>query len=90
MCLRIQSHVQTRCTTYMPCGREFSKDNAYGIHQRSCKHNKKRLSGVLEKAKDIFAQKKQKLAHASLATTVMPAVQLPADIEVCSTISVFG
>lgn len=51
------------------CGREFYQQNAYGKHQRSCKSTKKRLTGALDKAKEIWAQKKQKLVHIDLAST---------------------
>jgi len=45
------------------CGKEFSFENAYGKHQRTCQRTKKRLSGALDKTKEIWALKRQKLAH---------------------------
>jgi hypothetical protein len=70
------------------CGREFYQDNAYGNHQRSCKRTKKRLSGALEKAKEIFAQKRQKITHVALAPSPAPTVPFLTEGDVCDTISV--
>lgn len=45
-----------------PCGRTFSLPQAYTCHKRSCEKTKKRLSGALEKAKNVWrAKKRQKL-----------------------------
>jgi len=45
-----------------PCGRTFSVPQAYTYHKRSCEKTKKRLSGALEKAKEIWrAKKRQKV-----------------------------
>ena len=51
------------------CGRIFYQNHAYGSHQKSCKGTKKRLSSALNKASQIFAQKRQKLVHATSAST---------------------
>ena len=82
-----ESNVRLTCL----CGRIFSQDNAYGSHQRSCKHGKKCMSGALDKAKEIFARKKQKITHVALASTVtttaitpVPTAQLSAEVEVCA------
>jgi hypothetical protein len=45
------------------CGKGFNHQNAYGKHQRSCKSTKKRLSGALDKAREVWARKKQKTNH---------------------------
>lgn len=57
------------------CGREFYQQNTYGKHQRSCKSTKKRLTGALDRAKEIWAQKKQKLVH--IPSTLTSAVDGP-------------
>jgi hypothetical protein len=62
------------------CGRVFDQENTFGKHQRSCKRIKKRLSGALDKAKDVWAQKKQKLVHVNsipTSTTNEPLVNIP-------------
>jgi hypothetical protein len=64
------------------CGRQFSQDNAYGNHRRSCKRTKKRLSGVLDKAKDIFVQKKQKVSHVASTSAGTNLAQFPTVVEV--------
>jgi hypothetical protein len=67
------------------CGRTFSQQSAFGNHQRSCKRTKKRLSGVLDKAKEVFAEKKRKISHVASAPTVIamaPLVQSSAEVEV--------
>jgi hypothetical protein len=44
------------------CGRQFSVPQAYTCHKRSCQKTKKRLSTVLEKAKDVWqAGKRRKM-----------------------------
>jgi hypothetical protein len=42
------------------CGRTFSVLQAYSFHQRSCQKTKKRLSGALEKAKEVWQSKKRR------------------------------
>jgi hypothetical protein len=42
------------------CGRSFVQEFAYGKHQRFCQKSKKRLSGVLNKAKELWHVKKQR------------------------------
>ena len=42
------------------CGRIFSVPQAYTCHKRSCQKTKKRLSGALEKAKEIWQAKKRR------------------------------
>jgi hypothetical protein len=64
------------------CGRTFSQENAYGAHRRSCKQTKKRLAGVLSKAKEAFTQKKQKTGHRAPAVIVSSA-QFPTEVTVC-------
>ena len=50
------------------CGRAFSVPQAYTFHQRSCQRTKKRLSGALEKVKDILqARKRRKVESVLLA-----------------------
>ncbi|KAG2737263.1 hypothetical protein P692DRAFT_20762177, partial [Suillus brevipes Sb2] len=39
-----------KCT----CTREFTQENAYTKHQRSCAKGKKRLFSALSKAKDLL------------------------------------
>jgi hypothetical protein len=45
------------------CGRTFSEHNRYNYHRRSCKTSKKRLSGALEKAKELWAGRKRRRIH---------------------------
>jgi hypothetical protein len=61
----MESNAAFRCL----CGKTFCVENAYGKHQRTCPKTKKRLSGALDKTKEIWAQKKQKLVHKSSAST---------------------
>ena len=42
------------------CGRAFSQLSAYTNHQRICKKRKKRLSGVLAKAKLVWDNRKKR------------------------------
>jgi hypothetical protein len=57
------------------CGRTFSLPQAYTYHQRSCQKTKKRLSGVLEKAKDILqSRKRHKAELESLLVVVAPTL----------------
>ena len=64
------------------CGRTFSQQNAYGNHRRSCKQTKKRLAGVLSKAKETFMRKKQKTGHSAPAA-IVPSAQVPPEVTVC-------
>jgi hypothetical protein len=41
------------------CGRSFLQPGPLKHHQRSCLKNKKRLFGVLEKAKEVWTSKKR-------------------------------
>jgi hypothetical protein len=67
------------------CGREFSQQNAYGSHQRACKRSKTQFASVLDQAKEIFAQKKQKTRHSAPAlaetTPAPPLAELPTEVE---------
>jgi hypothetical protein len=50
------------------CGHTFSVPQAYTYHKRSCKQTKKRLSGALDKAKEVWQVKKhQKLEEKTVA-----------------------
>jgi hypothetical protein len=42
------------------CGRTFSVQQAYTYHKRSCEKTKKRLSGALEKAKEVWQANKRR------------------------------
>ena len=42
------------------CGRTFAVPQAYTFHKRSCNKTKKRLSGALDKAKEIWQTKKRR------------------------------
>lgn len=42
------------------CGRVFSVPQAYTYHKRSCQKTKKRLSGALEKAREVWQAKKRR------------------------------
>lgn len=43
---------------FCTCGRSFTHKHAYSNHQHQCKKTEKRLSGALEKAKEIWNAKK--------------------------------
>jgi len=43
------------------CGRTFSQPGGLHCHRRSCPKAKKRLSGALTKAKEVFGRKKRRL-----------------------------
>jgi hypothetical protein len=47
------------------CGRTFSSPQAYSCHKRGCEKTKKRLSGALEKAKEIWQAKKRQKTEAN-------------------------
>ena len=77
------------------CGRSFSHIFAWSNHRRTCQQSKKRLSGALDKAKEVWKSRKKSCTDASL---VSPPVLLensdhgPPDIptpEVCSTHPVY-
>jgi hypothetical protein len=56
------------------CGRIFSLPQAYTFHQRSCQRTKKRISGALEKAKDILqVRKRRKMESVLLAQNLVAA-----------------
>jgi hypothetical protein len=42
------------------CGRSFSQQSAFSNHERVCQKSKKRLSSVLEKAKELWSIKKRR------------------------------
>jgi hypothetical protein len=73
------------------CGRTFSQENAYGKHRRSCKLTKKRLSGALDKAKEVFAQKRRKVSQAALtSTSTVPLAQsLPEAVPLAQSLPEF-
>ena len=58
-----------RITFSCLCGRVFDQENTYGKHQRSCKRTKKRLSGALDTAKELWAQKRRKHVHVASNST---------------------
>ena len=67
------------------CGKKFCHENAFGKHQRSCVRTRKRLSGALGVAREMFAQKKQKVVYgplASMSTADASVLEFPAQIEV--------
>ncbi|KAH7904408.1 hypothetical protein BJ138DRAFT_1138545 [Hygrophoropsis aurantiaca] len=41
------------------CGRSFFQPNAFSTHERSCSRTKKRLSGALVKAKELWSSRKR-------------------------------
>ena len=45
------------------CGRVFSVPQAFSCHKRSCPMSKKRLSGVLERAKEVWQARKRRKAE---------------------------
>lgn len=53
------SHV-IQCLT---CGREFAQTNAYSIHARNCRPQKKRMASALEIARENYRRKKARLSH---------------------------
>jgi hypothetical protein len=67
------------------CGRTFSLPQAYTYHKRGCQRTKKRLSGALERAREVWqAKKRQKTEkHASdvLASTNLDVISEPVTNE---------
>lgn len=49
------------------CGRTFSLPQAYTCHKRSCQKTKKRLSGALDKAKEVWQARKRRKSQATEA-----------------------
>ncbi len=47
-----------QCTA---CGRTFIQSNAYSVHIRSCRPQKKRLASALDLAKEKYRRKKARL-----------------------------
>jgi hypothetical protein len=45
------------------CGRVFSVPQAFSCHKRSCPMSKKRLSSVLERAKEVWQARKRRKAE---------------------------
>jgi hypothetical protein len=71
----IQCHGQPVLECF--CGRIFEHLNAYGNHRRSCRQTKKRVSDVLDKAKERFAaRKKQKVSQIPSTPTTSTALHL--------------
>jgi hypothetical protein len=61
------------------CGRIFSVPQAYTCHKRSCLKTKKRLSGALEKAKDVWkANKRRKTEEMVHRAATSSSIQLVA------------
>lgn len=54
-----QSRWRTESETCL-CGRSFSHTSALSHHIRSCQKTKKRLSGALDKAKEVWSGKKRR------------------------------
>jgi hypothetical protein len=52
------------------CGRNFSVPQAYTFHKRSCQQTKKRLSGALDKAKEVWHSKKRRTTEMMQSPTV--------------------
>ncbi|KAI0057935.1 hypothetical protein BV25DRAFT_1872245 [Artomyces pyxidatus] len=67
------------------CGRSFSLPSALTLHQKSCSSSKKRLSGALEKAREVWiARKKARTcaAEPGLSTIPDPGTDAVADLQV--------
>jgi hypothetical protein len=61
------------------CGRSFSSPQAYSFHKRGCKETKKRLSGALEKAKEVWQAKKRQRTEAKASNEISPG---PSNLDV--------
>lgn len=63
------------------CGRTFLQQNALSNHRRSCQQNKKRLSSVLDSAREVFSKRKKArtayILPANLAQDEIPAITPP-------------
>jgi len=51
---------------FCSCGRSFTQPGSLNFHQKSCKHNKKRAIGALEKAKELWTERKRRCAPEDL------------------------
>jgi hypothetical protein len=56
----------------------FSQLNAFSNHQRNCMKSKKRLSGALEKAKELWSARKR----ARLATSSGACLPMAQDVQI--------
>jgi|SRR5882762_5640097 hypothetical protein len=78
------------------CGRSFQQEYAYGKHQRCCQKTKKRLSGALSRAKELWNAKRQKRTHDvpgpvhSKNNTGMVADPAPDDVQDASSLDLYG
>lgn len=54
------------------CGRTFLQQNALSNHRRYCQTNKKRLSSVLESARDAYTKRKKARTTYDLPNMVQP------------------
>ena len=55
------------------CGRSFSLPSAYSKHKRTCGTTKKRLSSALDKAKEMWREKKQRQRDHGQAIVSQPS-----------------
>jgi hypothetical protein len=60
------STISTDSPRVCVCGRAFLQLHAFGNHQRSCPKSKKRLSGALAKAKELWGAKKRRRTDSSI------------------------
>jgi hypothetical protein len=51
------------------CGRTFHQPSAFTNHKRTCAQSRKQLISALDKAKQIWAEKKRKRDHLQLVAT---------------------
>lgn len=69
------------------CGRSFSQSGAFAYHKRNCKQSKKRLSGALEKAQELWRTKKRRRIE---ATEMRCTNSFPSDETTAGAVPVTG
>jgi hypothetical protein len=59
------------------CGRTFTRPNALNYHRRTCSMSKKRFSGALAKAKEVWNVRKRRRIECSIESRQLLPQQTP-------------
>ena len=65
------------------CGRTFTQENAYSKHQKFCRKTKKRLSGALDKAKDLWLSNKRRRVQEAAQGASSSSTHIPISPMMC-------
>lgn len=70
------AHFQHSSSSFrcIACGRQFAQSGAYTTHAGSCRPKKRKISGALVSAKEVYSKKKARLEHSSSTSSLSALV----------------